>query len=494
MFRKSAYSCKGLRESFMISKFHQNIKIKSCIVAFTAIIIYFINPFGLRTATVKYSEDIFIRLLSPWYDNKGESEITIVLIDDLYIGRTEKQYPVTYTQLSKLFRVIKQHKPSAVFFDIFHHYEHSNGLTNWLSELDQAKFPTLMASLPWIDTPKELSSDNSIRNKLDKVTQLTTVGWRGYEYGHYYPLIIKNPHYKPPEPASNKWLSSAAFDLYKIWCRNNQEQCQVQDKDLNNLSIWSQPMVIQWSSRAASGQEKDLYLKEPCRNVPSSKIRHLFEFFKLEFGRLLPDFFNHLEHQRKTCFHLRTLSAAALIEPSVMDPEHKINTALKGRIVLVGYYLQGSTDRISSPIHGQLPGVFAHAMALDNLINYKDGYWQVSSTLIGSITLSDLIEGLLQGIALALASYYRMWYLSLAVWKEEEAYKDISKEEKTYKCNLIILLCTFLFLFTLSLFLCFYANWGVTNLLTLCLALGIWLEAVVEKNVIPRLRPLKTTK
>jgi CHASE2 domain-containing sensor protein len=38
--------------------------------------------------------------------------------------------------------------------------------------------------------------------------------------------------------------------------------------------------------------------------------------------------------------------------------------------VLIGADILGSGDRIESPVHGQVPGVYLHAMALDNLLTF----------------------------------------------------------------------------------------------------------------------------
>ena len=48
---------------------------------------------------------------------------------------------------------------------------------------------------------------------------------------------------------------------------------------------------------------------------------------------------------------------------------------IEGRVVMVGVKLAGLNDFWDLPVHGQLPGVEAHAMALDNLLTYGDQYF-----------------------------------------------------------------------------------------------------------------------
>jgi hypothetical protein len=48
-----------------------------------------------------------------------------------------------------------------------------------------------------------------------------------------------------------------------------------------------------------------------------------------------------------------------------------LKKALKGKLVLIGSSgFAGLGDVVESPVHGQLPGVYAHAQALDNLMRY----------------------------------------------------------------------------------------------------------------------------
>ena len=44
---------------------------------------------------------------------------------------------------------------------------------------------------------------------------------------------------------------------------------------------------------------------------------------------------------------------------------------IKGSYVFVGGAIAGTGDTVTSPVHGQLPGVYLHAMALDNLLSFK---------------------------------------------------------------------------------------------------------------------------
>jgi hypothetical protein len=54
--------------------------------------------------------------------------------------------------------------------------------------------------------------------------------------------------------------------------------------------------------------------------------------------------------------------------------DHDPTQFLKDRFVFVGAHLSGLNDTVSSPVHGDLPGVYSHAVALDNLWHFRENY------------------------------------------------------------------------------------------------------------------------
>src|SRR5260221_4178181 len=64
---------------------------------------------------------------------------------------------------------------------------------------------------------------------------------------------------------------------------------------------------------------------------------------------------------------------------------------LAGKIVLVGGHFRASNDWVESPVHGQVPGVHYHAMALDNLIEHGAEYRRHANRLLDSDLLKSLM-------------------------------------------------------------------------------------------------------
>ncbi len=82
---------------------------------------------------------------------------------------------------------------------------------------------------------------------------------------------------------------------------------------------------------------------------------------------------------------------------------------LRDRLVLVGANITSTGDLVESPVHGQLPGVYLHAMALDNLINAGMDYDHEPANFPGlPFNWLDLLElGLLALIAVLKALHAR---------------------------------------------------------------------------------------
>jgi hypothetical protein len=70
---------------------------------------------------------------------------------------------------------------------------------------------------------------------------------------------------------------------------------------------------------------------------------------------------------REDCPSTPALPARILLEPSE-DEDAAIEEMLDGSVVFYGAYFHGAADAMNTPLHNDLPAVFLHAAALDNLI------------------------------------------------------------------------------------------------------------------------------
>ena len=90
------------------------------------------------------------------------------------------------------------------------------------------------------------------------------------------------------------------------------------------------------------------------------------------------------------CPYHQTLSMAQLGELS----EDALAPYLRGRYVMVGAQVPGYNDFADSPVHGLVPGIHMHAMALDNLLTYR-GYYKLSAEWSAPPSMALVTPGLL---------------------------------------------------------------------------------------------------
>lgn len=211
---------------------------KALITTGLILLVFIVDPLGIRNSAEDHYEDHILRLWSPFFSESVSDEIVVVLIDDQYIDQTNT-YPVSYRNLARLLKTISRFEPQSMFYDILQHHEHSDNLNRWLTTLDRQKFPIFMASNTNYDTEARLNDPESLRHKIANVSELAAVSWSGE--GRYYPLSV---------PWNGKKMNTVAAAMYKDWCSRAPGCDETQMDDLDDS------VIVQWSNKHAPNQEK----------------------------------------------------------------------------------------------------------------------------------------------------------------------------------------------------------------------------------------------
>jgi hypothetical protein len=131
------------------------------------------------------------------------------------------------------------------------------------------------------------------------------------------------------------------------------------------------PIFLSWNGNPVAAQME-------VREAPECKeeVTGVFEQIFAGIGLLL-------EPKHSHCPPILTLTGRDLSQDFGYIQAHGVDPAslLAAKIVLVGVNLAGLNDNVTSPVHGDLPGVFAHAVALDNLITYGGRYYTVPDNM-----------------------------------------------------------------------------------------------------------------
>ena len=366
---------------------------KALVTTSLILLVFIVDPLGIRNSAEDHYEDHILRLWSPFFSDTVSDEIVVVLIDDQYIDQTNT-YPVSYRNLARLLKTISRFEPQSMFYDILQHHEHSDNLNRWLRTLDSQTFPIFMASNTHYDTEARLNNPESLRHKIANVSQLAAVSWSGE--GRYYPLSV---------PWNDTKMNTVAAAMYKDWCGRDAE-C-----DENQMDNMDDSVIVQWSNKHAPDQEKFFPIGMSCGDETLSQWQQLKELLVVSLTQGIQNQDDVDSTLRKRCPPFLTIAASKLSAPGAAgSPELK--QAIQGKMVLVGYHVTGGVDLVVSPVHGTLPGVYFHAMALDNLVTLDGQYWRSPDDAgLFNLSIADMVEIAVQTTVLFLVIWFRFNFL-----------------------------------------------------------------------------------
>ena len=138
---------------------------------------------------------------------------------------------------------------------------------------------------------------------------------------------------------------------------------------------------------------------------------------------------------RQTCPYNQWIPGEAVFAAVSQEQKATLRRLFEGRVVMIGADIKGAPDLVQSPVHGQIPGVFLHAMALDNLLERGlDGYWRPMPTLpersyipaiVSEMSIGTTIEMALLWAIFALSSLVTLWRKKAGERWSETAYNSV---------------------------------------------------------------------
>ncbi len=410
------------------------------LLAMTAAIVSTLDPLGIEEATGARSEQAAMRLASTFYPgfHSAGDQVTVVLLDEEYAKRTGGTWPVSYRQQGHLLSLIDGLKPAAIFVDLLYKKPHEDASNPRLKGDDPGNLlgalpadtvtPIYLAGLAASNpaglaasSPNEHSYCEStgqlkpLDSLLDKASVLESIGndplikdkgrialveWNRCR--DLYPLYL----------GDNPQAATPAYAMYREWI------CKGKDRD-KCLREWSNdeyadPMKVLWGAfppRAQAG----FYSENACQyGYKSANEAHPWwrrpgaTLNQLWLAALGQDYAARSKNDRLPCPALTVIPAAAFVgaEPDSEEFQSRMGPLLTGRLVLVGASILGAKDTIVSPVHGQIPGVEFHAMALDNLVRFGPSYTSEAPEWV--------MRYVLPAFVLALFAWLAYW---LPLWK-----------------------------------------------------------------------------
>lgn len=338
-----------------------------------------LDPFGMSRAAENYSDGLVQKVVSSFYPAAGQDQVVVVLIDEATLHSRGESWPPRYAYYQDVVRRVIKQKPAVVFMDLL--LEDRRSYDDSLEPARQSLRQLLANS----EVPFYLAKlDPEAPGVFADIPKVNTAlaGWSGH--AEHYPLLVGPGHLYADGQRLNSQpdsddehcsvansIPSAALQLYRAMCaRGAAEHCAPA-----NSEAFCQTMAIQWGRDVAPVvAERDLISSAQCSpDNPGWGVR-LVRAAQSAFAALISGVDEQaLRRIRQPCPYTITVKEEDLAS-------EKVRGLLEGKAVLIGQSLPGIHDIVQSPVHGQIPGVYLHAMALDNLLNWDAGYFKAENS------------------------------------------------------------------------------------------------------------------
>lgn len=313
-------------------------------------------------AITRYMATSQAPLTGKFYDNAGQNLITVLTYDQQFLRETGSSWPISYGQHADwVLRIVedKNTRPKAIFLDV-----------TFTQKRDDPSVSQLLAGL--CKAKNEFGVDiylAALASPKDGVLHVRKDLEQGVEDG-CFKLVSVNYAPDPIDRMSWDYPVHSHIGL-NGWVAN---------LPTNGAPVLtSAALSIASGSAGLSDPKEDDSLAlvwgvlnhQPAENKPD-----LFSYCRygdMSMFRLVPGVIRGVfngEDTRPICPYNLTYSVAQL----ETLPEEQLSDALKDRFVLIGAVVPGQNDLIDSPVHGTIPGVFLHAMALDNLLTFGNNF------------------------------------------------------------------------------------------------------------------------
>ncbi|SDH78090.1 sensor domain CHASE2-containing protein [Paraburkholderia steynii] len=298
--------------------------------------------------------------LDAWlYDEGSRKYISTVVIDDNSLIQADQTWPPTYSFYARLLRGISYYHPKAIFLDVILTSERNDPSIQRL--VDTICKVGAAGARVYLAASRTPTGSLTLRPELQKVS------------GHCFTSVSVN--YQPDEVDHLTWTYELASSTHGTVARSA-ALAIYDDVSGKSLITPTVPMAISWgfkpsghglrwvsSMSAPPGAQPDVDASAYCRSPHGA-----LEMLPPGLQRLF-----HRDAQKPLCVFHDTVYAYDLAN-ATPDDDRQISASLRDRIVMIGTSRTYTNDFVTSPLHDRIPGVYLHAMALDNLLTYGSNY------------------------------------------------------------------------------------------------------------------------
>jgi CHASE2 domain-containing sensor protein len=401
------------------------ISFRAMLAALAVLAIDTFDSFGLDQQADEQAARTIGMFEGPFYGmfdgRRGQQAVTVVLIDDASLRNQDWTVPLAYGSQAQLVGAIAYYDPAAIFLDFSYSWPHGADPAAEVSEFadtlaaeSQGGRIRVMIGQIGAQTPEDAPVFEPLRR-----LQSVGVDWNSRTWINYPFRAAAMPSPFQADGARPLAPPMAAVALYEAYCARQRE--------LGNQGAckpgWLPPidgeLAMTWGFGASKAMRPFVAGDDQACLMPdqklSTRVRRVVE---QAAGGLFRAAYYDADRARDAaetrCVYSDTVTAAQLLNPAQQD-ETALAALIKNRVVLVGAAHSFTDDMHIIPHVGRVPGVFIHAMAVDNLITDQDRYTRPPPPLIYDLDWADAIE-----ILLTLALIGVMWQAHLVAMKHED--------------------------------------------------------------------------
>jgi hypothetical protein len=349
-------------------------------VALGIVLSWWSDQSAVDEAVKRVSAMLYGPLLSETYPDTGRGIVAVVTVDDDDLAEMGLSWPVPLDFYGRMIDSLSAYGPRTIFFDIAfadqRPKETIDAFTDAACKAAQtgSRVYIVSASKTGYPSPTERALSQP---QIDGRPCIRTVGAevivdRNDHRAWEYPLVSTND--------AGAMVRSAALALAydPIACDAPlQGECRSPAARLDACTRKGETcrpdhpahLALIWGTRAPP-EGPQLH-----RNAKSGAAYCIAEW---SWWNLVPyrrQVLNALGYEQlPLCPYNQVIPARALMGSVLIFEDEELDPLLRNRYVLVGTDLRYHADRVNTPFHGRLPGVFLHAMALDNLISLRGEY------------------------------------------------------------------------------------------------------------------------
>lgn len=337
------------------------------------------------------------------YDSRS-SDIAVIELSDRYLSLVDESWPPSYATYAAMLDDVALYQPASIFLDIaFVHERPDASLPQLMASICQLHAQNIRVYLAGLENEQ---GQLRLRKELEAGAVkdcFTPVGIR-YSPAHNTKLALTYPLISPgqvgPGASSSQGIPSAAYAIASDHDRDATLQQALADASDERT------MALTWSLEPQAPMPWNIW--EGC----STTSHWMWELLPQPLRQLLIDSGFVSAEKRSlepACPSHRHVPLNLITDPQTLEARDWLRRNLHAKHVMIGPTVAGVNDMILSPLHGNMPGVYLHAMALDNLLAYGANFKKSGS-------LHERNLPLFFGLALLLGLINYRIYVGLHRW------------------------------------------------------------------------------